>query len=130
MTTYHGNSGKIKIASNTVAEVKSFTVAEGVATVGDNAQGDTSDTHLVGRKNWNAQIEANHYKGDTNGQALLVIGASVSVKLYAVGDGTGMEELTGTATVTGRTVVSDQEAVVSLSLTLLGNGTLTHGVVS
>jgi len=129
MTTYHGNSGKIKIGANTVAEVKNFTVTEGVGTVGDNAQGDTSDTHLVGRTNWNAQIEANHYKGDTSGQALLIIGASVAVKLYAVGDGTGAEELTGTATVTGRTVVSDQESVVSLSLTLLGNGTLTHAVV-
>jgi len=129
MTTYHGKSGVIKIGTNVISEVKSFSVTETAETSDDTVQGDPAATHLVGITSWSGSIDALYFPADTNGQAALLVGTSVSLELDAIGNTSTLEKLTGTATITSRAVTSDKGDIVSVSFQFTGNGALTHGVI-
>ena len=130
MATYHGKDGLIKIGSNTIAEVISFTITTAVQTADDTSQLDEWDTHLVGRKNWSAQIEARYYPGDATGQAALEEGDQPTLIFYPSGDATGLQSLTGEATITGNVISSSKDDPVGISFEVLGNGALTRGTAS
>jgi len=129
MTTYHGKNGVVKIGANTVAEVTGFSLTTAIALAGDNVQGDDWDTHLNGRKSWNGTIDARYFPGDTNGQAALEEGDSVSLELQPIGGTSGLQNFTGTATVAGLTVTSENEDVVTVQFQFTGNGALTRGTI-
>lgn len=131
MTTYHGNSGVIKQSTHAIAEVKKFEITETAPVTQDSSMGDAWETHLAGApKSWSGSIDANYFPADTNGQAMLTIGASVTLELDAIGVGSGLENLSGTATITSRQVTTDMTNVVSVTFQFTGNGVLTHGAQS
>lgn len=129
MTTHHGNEGKVKLSNNAVGEIKNFTVEQSVDTADDTAMGDSWRTHKVGHKSWTASVECHFDPADTNGQAVLDIGASVTFNAYAIGDGSGAKYLSGTATVTGQSISTPMDDTVSVSFTLQGNGALAEATV-
>lgn len=129
MASYHGKSGVIKLGANVVAETTGFSITETAKTVDDTVQGDAWDTHLVGTSAWSGSINANYYPADTNGQAVLLVGASVAIEFDAIGNTSGLEKLTGTCSVTSRQVSSEKQGVVSLTLQVTGNGALVHGSI-
>lgn len=126
MTTYKGNAGIAKIGSNAIAELTSYTVTETEGTVEDTSLGDAARTYLAdGLPTWTAAIAGHYYAGDTTGQALLVMGASLSMEFDPVGITTGLPTLTGTALVTGMTHGEvTNGGVVPFSATLQGTGAL------
>lgn len=131
MTTYHGNSGVIKVGANAVAEVKDFSVTEEFSPTDDTSMGDTAVTSIAGAPTkWSGSINCHYYPADTNGQGALTVGASVSLELDCVGDTSGLEKMSGTAWVTKRSVSADKGSVVSVSFDFEGNGALTHGSIS
>jgi len=129
MTTYHGKNGVIKIGTDVIAEVRSFSVTETAEIADDTVQGDNSPTHLVGVLPWSGSIDAFYFPADTTGQAVLLAGASVALELDPIGSTSGLEKLTGTATITSRAATSDKGDVVSVSFQFTGNGALTHGTI-
>lgn len=131
MTTYHGNTGVVKAGTDTIAEVTKFDVTETAPVTEDTAMGASWATHLTGApKSWSGSIEARYFPGDTNGQAVLLVGDSVSLELDPIGTGTGLEKLTGTATITSRAISVDMTVVVNVTFQFTGNGALTHGAQS
>lgn len=130
MTTYTGDDGVVKIGANAVGEVLAFSITEEGGTIDDTAKGDTAETHKTGRTRWSGQIRCMLDPGDTNGQAAMTLHASVTINVYATGDGAGLEELTGTATITSISRESPEgESVAIATFDFQGNGTLTHGTV-
>lgn len=131
MATYHGKDGVVKIGANSVAEVKQFTVKTSAKTADDTVMGDDWETHIAGKtvKSWTASITCNHNPLDATGQKLLVVGASVDLKLYPIGTADGLELLAGTATVTEVSKDPSKDGTVPASFSVLGNGALVESVI-
>jgi hypothetical protein len=129
MGTHHGKDGVVKAGSDSVGEVKAFTLTETIETVDDSAMGDTSKTHLTGMKGWSGSVTA-HWDLDDTGQGALDNGASVTLALYPEGAGTGAKYKTGTATITEVTHRAEMNGVVEISFNYLGNGALTESTAA
>ena len=129
MATFDGNAGVVKVGSNAVAEVTQWSVNEGIQVKDDTAMGDTSDTHLTGRKNWSGSLTCHWDDTDTNGQEALVIGASVTLNLLAEGVAAAQDQMSGTSSITDVGVTVEKDGVIQRTFSFLGNGALTHGVV-
>ena len=99
MSTYTGNSGVVKIGTNTVAEVVGFSVTENADRVEDTALGDSNRTYKAGLTDVSGTIECHFDPPDTNGQVAMTAGATVSLVLWPEGSGTGNSEWTVSATV-------------------------------
>ena len=130
MATHHGNDGRIKVGANTIAEITNWQVTQTIATADDSAAGDTWTTHNTGKRSWSGSCTAWFDDTDTNGQAALTIGASVTLNFYPEGDTTGDPEWSGTATVTSRGANAPHNGNVPININFLGDGALTEGTVS
>lgn len=132
MTTYLGNAGVIKQSTYAIAEVKGFTVTVTEGTVEDTAQGDTAKTFQAdGLQAWSGSINAHYFPGDTNGQAVLVEGATVDLTLNPIGTTTGLENLTGSALITSVQIgESANAAIVPVAFQFTGSGALSRGTNS
>lgn len=126
MTTYKGNSGVAKIGANAIAELKGFTVNVKMGTVEDTALGDTARTRVSDElQDWDATITGHFFPGDTNGQALLVEGASLSLEFHPTGTATGRQKLSGTGIVDSVTIGEvANAAIVPFSAHCVGSGAL------
>jgi alpha-D-ribose 1-methylphosphonate 5-triphosphate synthase subunit PhnG len=130
MGTHIGNEGQVKLGTNAVGEVTGFQITESAAVADDSALGDAWDTHLVGSKSWSAQIDAHWDDADTNGQDVLVIGASIALlNLYLEGSATGDTYFNGAGTVTQITRQVSRNQTISASFQVQGNGALSKSTV-
>ncbi len=129
MGTSHGKEGKVKLGTDTVAETTKWSLTQTVPVADTTAQGDTAATHIAGIPNWSGSVEALYDPADTNGQAALTIGASVSLKLYPDGDASGKTEQSGTATVTSIQQDSDVGDANKIVFSFQGNGALATATV-
>lgn len=130
MATHTGNEGVLKIGANTMAEVKSFTVTETADTAEDTAKGDDWRTFKTTFKSWTGEVEVHWDETDTTGQEACTIGAEVTVGLYFEGDASGDTYHTGSAIITERSIESPDDGIVSMKLSLKGNGALTQSTVA
>lgn len=130
MTTHSGVDGAVTVSGNTVAEIKGFSVDESANTFDDSNLNDAAETHIVGRTSWNGSIECHWDEGDTTGQEAMTIGATITVVLLPEGNTSGDVSLSGTATITARALAVADQAVISQTFTLKGNGALTRSTVA
>jgi predicted secreted protein len=131
MATYHGKDGVVKIGANAITEVKSFSVKTSAKVADDTVMGDDWETHIANKtvKSFSGSLACNHNPLDATGQKLLVAGASVTLKLYPIGNADGLQELEGTATITEVSVDPSKDATVPVSFSFQGNGALTDTVI-
>jgi hypothetical protein len=129
MTTYKGNSGVVKISTNAIAELTGFTITETGGTAEDTALGDAARTYVADDlPTWTATINGHWFLGDTNGQALIVIGASLALSFNPHGTSTGAKKLDGTGIITQvqhGEVANGQ--IIPFSAQVQGTGALTRG---
>ena len=130
MASHHGKNGIVKFSTNSVGEVDKWSCDESVDTADSTAMGDTARTHIAGIPGWSGSFSAKYDPADTNGQVAATIGASVSLGLYSDGGATGKKYLSGTATITKRTIDADMGDMVKISCEFLGNGALSISTVS
>lgn len=130
MANHTGVDGTVTVSGNTIAEVKGFSVDEAANTIDDSTLNDAAETHQVGRTSWNGSIECHWDESDTTGQEAMSIGASVSVVLMPEGSDSGDVSLTGTATITARSIAVADQAIISQTFSLKGNGALVRGTVA
>lgn len=131
MATYHGKDGLVKVGAVAVAEVKQFSVKTSAKTADDTAMGDDWETHVEGKtiKSWSGSMTCNHSPVD-GGQAALHVGASVALKLYPIGSGAGLQELSGTATITESSIDPSKDATVPATYSFQGNGPLAEATLA
>lgn len=125
MATHKGQEGIVKVGSDAVAEVRSFSIEETADTVEDTVMTDTSRTYITTLKSFSGSLDVFWDETDTNGQVALAVGNSVTLAFYPEGDATGDTYYSGTALVTGFTRTASFDGMVEASITVQGSGALT-----
>ena len=128
MATHTGSEGTIKIGSDTVGELRSFSLESTAETIEDTSMGDTSRTYKVGLKTFTGTASVFFDETD-NGQTALVAGAEITLNVYPEGASSGDTYYTGSAIVTGRTINSSFDGMVEMEISFQGNGALTESTV-
>ena len=129
MATHAGSEGTVKVGSNAIAEIRSFSIEESAETIEDTSMGDSARTYKPSLTNFSGSIDVFWDETDTTGQGALTIGAEVTLNLYPEGDASGDTYVTGSAIVTGRSVSSSFDGLVEMSISVQGNGALTTTTV-
>ncbi len=129
MSNHVGNEGQLKIGANAVGELRGFDITEEIGTVDDTVMGDDWETHKTNHKKWSGSANVLWDEADTTGQGACTVGASVTLNGYPEGSTSGDTYLTGTATVTKRTITSTHNGLVEMAIEYLGNGPLTTTTV-
>ena len=128
MATHTGSEGTIKIGSDTVGELRSFSLESTAETIEDTSMGDTSRTYKVGLKTFTGTASVFFDETDT-AQNALVAGAEITLNVYPEGASSGDTYYTGSAIVTGRTINSSFDGMVEMEISFQGNGALTESTV-
>lgn len=129
MATHTGSEGTVKVGSNAIAEVRSFSIEETADTLEDTTMGDTARTYKSSLTSFSGSIDVLWDETDSTGQGALTIGASVTLNLYPEGDATGDTYLTGSAIVTSRSISSSHDGLVEMSISVQGSGALSTTTV-
>ena len=129
MATHTGSEGTVKVGSDAIAEIRSFSLEESADTLEDTTMGDTARTYKSSLTTFTGSVDVFWDETDTLGQGALTIGASVTLNVYPAGDDGGDTYYTGTAIVTGITRSSSFDGLVEASITVQGSGALTDTTV-
>ena len=129
MANHKGSEGTVKVGSNAVAEIRSFSIEETGDTLEDTSMGDSARTYLASLTSWNGTVDVFWDETDTNGQGALDVGSSVTLNLYPEGDTSGDTYYTGTAIVTSKSVSSSFDGMVEASFGVQGSGALSETTV-
>jgi len=129
MATHAGSEGTVKVGSDAIAEIRSFSIEETADTLEDTSMGDGARTYKPSLTSFSGSIDVFWDETDSAGQGALTIGAEVTLNLYPEGDTAGDTYLSGAAIVTGRSVSSSFDGLVEMSISVQGNGALTQTTV-
>lgn len=125
MAAVAGKGGKVMISSDTVASVKNWSLDIGADMLNVESLGDSWKEVIVGLKEWSASVEVDWDMSDTAQVAIqnaLIAGTSVSLKLYT----NSTNYYSGTAYISGASIETPVDDLVSASLELAGSGTLSY----
>ena len=129
MATHTGSEGVVKVGSNTVAEIRSYSVEQTGDTTEDTTMGDVARTFKPTLTSWTASTDVYWDETDTTGQGALIVGAEVTFGVYPEGDESGDDYYTGSAIVTGVSISGSFDGMVEASISLQGTGALTNEAV-
>lgn len=133
MATHTGSEGTVKVGSNAIGEVRSFTLNITGETIEDTALGDTARSYKAGLTDGTASVEMffdeDALSGST-GQGELDVGSSITLNLYPAGDTVGTTFYSGTALITGKTVTGSFDGMVEMSCEVQFTGGITQADVS
>ena len=127
MATHTGSEGTVRVGTNTIAEIRSYSLEETSDTAEDTSMGDSYRTFKTTLKAWTGSVDVFWDETDTNGQSALVVGSVVTANFFPEGASAGVSEkyYSGSAIVTGKTVTGSFDGMVESTITLQGTGALT-----
>tara|TARA_R110002153_G_scaffold51268_2_gene144155 strand:- start:2621 stop:3007 length:387 start_codon:yes stop_codon:yes gene_type:complete len=128
MATHTGSEGTIKIGSDTLGELRSFSLESTAETIEDTSMGDSARTYKVGLTAFTGTASVFFDETDT-AQGNVDSGASITLNVYPEGDTAGDTYYSGSAIVTGRTINSSFDGMVEMELSFQGSGALTETTV-
>ena len=128
MATHTGLNGVVKIGSNTVGEVTSFTLSQTQDTVEDTSLTDSMKSYKALRGDATATVEC-HFDNDDTAQELLLVGNTATLELYPEGADSGDEYFTGTAIVTGNDVSVSMDGITSRTFSFQFTGGVSTATV-
>ena len=128
MATHTGSEGTIKIGSDVMGELRSFSLESTAETIEDTSMGDASRTYKVGLKTFAGTASVFFDETDT-AQGNLDAGAEITLNVYPEGASSGDTYYTGSAIVTGRTINSSFDGMVEMEISFQGTGALTESTV-
>tara|TARA_R100000655_G_scaffold109723_1_gene165127 strand:- start:1389 stop:1778 length:390 start_codon:yes stop_codon:yes gene_type:complete len=129
MATHSGSAGTVKVGSNAVAELKSWSLDQTQDTVETTKLGDTVKTYTATQSSSSGTMDCFWDETDTNGQVACTIGASVTLNLYPEGATSGDTYYTGTAIITSVGVSQTHDGIVERSIGFQVTGAVTIGTV-
>ena len=129
MATHAGSEGIVKVGSNTVAEVRSYSIEETADTLENTSMGDSARTYLPSLTSWSGSVDVFLDETDTLGQGALTIGGSITLNVYPEGDVAGDTYYTGDCIVTGVSKSGSFDGMVEASISVQGTGALTSATV-
>ena len=129
MATYKGSDGIVKVGTNTVAEIRSYSIEETADTLEDTAMGDTARTYKSSLTSFSGSLDVFWDESDSSGQGALSIGAAVQLNVYPEGADTNDKYYQGDVIVTGVSRSASFDGLVEASISVQGTGTLTSTTV-
>jgi len=129
MATHTGSEGTIKIGSDTLGEIRSYTLESTGEVIEDTSMGDSARSYKAGLTTFTGSLEVFFDEGDT-AQGNLDAGSSVTLEVYPEGATSGDTYYNGTAIVTGRTITASFDGMVEMSISVQGSGGLTESTVA
>ena len=130
MANHKGSEGVAKVGSNTIAEIKDFSLSESAETIDDTTMGDSARTKQVGLTTASGSMTAFWDETDSSGQGAMTVGASVTLNLYPEGATTGDSYATLSAIITEKGVSTTLDGMVETSVSFEANGAVTWGTVA
>lgn len=130
MANHKGSEGLIKVGTDTIAEVKDFSISETAETIDDTTMGNTARTKQVSLTTASGSLTAFWDETDTAGQGALTIGASVTLNLYPEGATTGDMFATLTALITEKGVSLSLDGMVETTVSFEATGAVTWAAVA
>tara|TARA_R110002096_G_scaffold52727_6_gene137610 strand:+ start:39 stop:425 length:387 start_codon:yes stop_codon:yes gene_type:complete len=124
MAIHKGSEGLVKVGSNTVAEVKSYSIDETADTIESTSMGDSAKTFESSLTSFSGSVECHWDETDT-AQVAMSIGSTITLNLYPEGDASGDTYYSGSAVITGKTVSGSHDGLVEASISFQGSGALT-----
>ena len=129
MATHKGSEGTVKVGSNAVAEIRSYSIEESADTLEDTSMGDSARTYKPSLTSFSGSLDVFWDETDTSGQGALSIGSEVTLNVYPEGDASGDTYYTGSAIVTGVSRTGSFDGLVEASISVQGSGALTESTV-
>ena len=129
MAVHKGSEGVVKILTNTVAEVRDWSLEETAETIDSTQLSDSAKTFEVGTTSWSGSVNAFWDETDTNGQVAMSAGASVTLNLYPEGATSGDTFGSGTAIISSISKSGGIDGLVAASFSFQGSGALTWATV-
>jgi len=123
MATHTGSEGLIKVGSDTIGELKSWSLSESAGTIETTTLSDSAKTFVVGTTEWSGSCDCFLDEND-GGQTALTAGASVTLKFYFEGATTGDKYYSGTALVESIERSGSSDDMVNTSFNFKGTGVL------
>ena len=128
MATHKGSEGIIKVGSDSVLEIRSYSIEESADTLEDTSMGDSARTYKPSLTSFSGSLDVFWDETDT-GQNALSIGSEVTLNVYPEGDTAGDTYYSGSAIVTGVSRTGSFDGLVEASISVQGNGALTESTV-
>jgi len=130
MATHKGSEGTVKIGSNAIAEVRTWSINQTADTIEDTTMGDSARTYQSSLNTWDGSVDVFWDETDTTGQGACTIGTSITLNVYPEGAASGDTYFSGTAIVTGITRTASFDGMIESSLTFKGTGALSVSTAS
>ena len=128
MATNTSSQGLIKIGSDTLGELKSFSFSETAGTIETSNLSSTAKTFAVGQTSFSGSAEAFWDNAD-NAQNALSNGAIVTIHFYPQGEATSDKYRSGTVIVSEISTSLSAEGMVEASFSFTGSGVLAESTV-
>jgi hypothetical protein len=119
-----GSEGTIKVGTDTVGELRSYSLETTADTIESTNMGTTARTYKAGLTAWSGTASLYWDELDA-GQTALVIGTEITIKVYPEGASTGDKYFSGNAIVTAKSVSASFDGLVESSISFQGTGALT-----
>lgn len=129
MATHKGSEGVVKVGSNTVAEVRDWSITISSDTVEDTTMGDSARTYKPSLTSASGSISAYWDETDTTGQGAMTAGSEVTLNLYPEGDTAGDTYYTFSAIITEEGASASFDGMVEASYSFSANGAVTTTTV-
>ena len=124
MATHKGSEGTVKISSNAIAEIRTWSINQTADTIEDTTMGDSARTYQSSLNTWDGSVDMYWDETDSTGQGACTIGSSITLNVYPEGATTGDTYFSGTAIVTGISRTASFDGMVEQSITFKGTGAL------
>lgn len=123
MATFRGRDGAVEVGTTNVLALQSWSWSGSVGLIEKDSMGDVAMTRVVDIADCSGDIV--YFEDDTtsaNGQTSLVQGASVTLRFYSQGEGTGKTYRTGPAIISEISAPVSKGEMVTVTASWVGNG--------
>jgi len=129
MAVHKGSEGTVKVGSNAIAEIRSYSIEETGDTLETSTMGNTARTYVPSLTSWSGSVDVYWDETDSTGQGALTVGAQVTLNVYPEGADSTDTYYTGTAIVTSVSKTASFDGLVEASIGVQGTGALTSDTV-
>jgi predicted secreted protein len=129
MATHTGSEGLIKVGTDTVGELRSFSLETTADTIESSNMGTTARTYKAGLTAWSGTASLFWDELDA-GQLALALGTEIVIKVYPEGATAGDKYYTGSAIVTAKSVSASFDGLVESSISFQGTGALSFSTAT
>jgi len=127
MASYKGCEGVVKVGTNTVAEVRDWSLTETTEILDASALGSCAKVKKAGMTDGTGSMTCLWDDTDTVGQGAMTNGAEVELKLYPKGDTAGNIYVTFQAIITTAGISGNYDGLVEKTFDYEANGTIVWG---